>query len=241
MQVKVFHAVGVVVCEVKSDTLFSVMAVGTDPDAIDFTRTDLRFDVDLSRTPKRVSTWSKAVIDDRGVFKSGKELPPVAVPMTFALPLTCLGSGTISSPTRGAFIGGVYLEHSVYSKLHDTYFPDYPVLHAQAELTSIVTLDSDAHGDPIMNRFHGFLAKVTNVAGDQITVGFSNPADAGASFMFTAGNASAYLLQPPPEALAGQPSLADNLTLNATGALFLELKTAVAVPLKGPKVPIGFI
>lgn len=235
---KVFHAVGVVVAEVKSDTIYSVMSA-TDIAGVDFTREDLRFTVDLSRTPKRagVKAWSKVLVDDRGINKDGTEIPPTRKPQEYAIPVTGLGSGISDTPGMGAFAAGVYLEQSLFLALQPDYFPEWPGKVDLVPYTSIATLDGDAAGNPLVRRHHGFLATVKAVAGTKITLTSNDQPTVDVAIDL--GNKAQYLLAPPKEALAGNPSLADNLVVGATGAIFFELQFAVGAGLKSRKIPVG--
>jgi hypothetical protein len=243
MEVRVFHGVGCVVAEVKSDTLYSVIPIVDDTTFVDFTDTNLRFPIDLIRTPKRVgNAWTKIMFDDRGVDKTGKELPAEALACARPLAITSIGSGQANDPTVGAFVGGVYIEHAQFAKLSSRFGSWPKPYHELVEVTSSVYVDDEA-SPPTFRRYHGFLGTVTKVAGQTITVRLDNELDGNdkpISITLKQGDATAYDPAPPPEALGGQPSLASNLTNGASGAVFLELHTAVAQGIHAPKLPVGF-
>src|SRR5262245_6769331 len=103
----VFHGIGVIVTGVHSDTLFTVISAGDCAQAVDFTREDLQFTVELSRTPNRVGkkSWPKVTVDDRGIKKDGTEHPPGPKFRGEPLLVTSVGSGTFDAPALGEFAG----------------------------------------------------------------------------------------------------------------------------------------
>jgi hypothetical protein len=243
-QRKVFHGVGVVITQIRSDTLFSVTGILTDEQFVDFSNMDLWFSVDMTRTPRRAgkTDWVKVLIDDRGIDKFDNELLPDVFPMTYPLAITSIGTGSTDDPARGAFVGAVYLERDYYLSLHGTKvpgWPGYPGDYKLVQLTSIAYSESTSNGDRRGKRYHGFWATVTAVVDNKVTVEITEKLGTH-MVTFTAGNTAAYDTDPPDEALDGQKSLAENLEIGQSGALFIELKTAVGAQLDGPKLPIGF-
>lgn len=241
LEFKVFHGVGAVIAEIKSDTLLSVLGYVDDNAFLDFSNTDLRFSVDMTRTPRRAGAWSKVLIDDRGIDSEGKELEPSVDAAKLPLCITSIGSGSSDDPMRGAFVGAVYLERSYFLSLRDTKlsgWPDKPGVLSLLEITSIAYSKSTDNGPRANKRYHGFPATVTGVSGNNVTVQIVET-DATHKVTFTAKDTNAYDPAPPPEALGGEVSLANNLSVGQSGALFLELQTAVKAGLQGGKMPIG--
>lgn len=240
---KVFHGVGVVIAEIKSDSLHSVTGALIDDAYVDYSRIDLRFSVDMTRTPGRVGKkeWDKIQIDDRGIDEEGRELPLDPQAMKFPLAITSIGSGSLDDPMRGAYMGAVYLERSYFLSIRNTKlngWPDVPGDYSLVEVTSIAYSGKpDALGRR-NKRYHGFSATVTAVQGDEVTVEIVERGTAK-SLTFRTGDAGAYDPAPPGDALGGQPSLVLDLSVGQSGALFVELKTAVNAMLVGPKLPIS--
>lgn len=242
-QCKIFHGVGVAIAEIQSDTLYSVIGVLSDDAYVDYSNVDLRFSVDMTRTPGRAGTteWSKVLVDDRGIDAEGKELALDLVPMRFPLAMTSIGAGSFDDPMRGASIGAVYLERDYFLSIRRTKlldWPDPPGDYSLLQVTSIAySRASDSLGRS-NRRYHGFPAEVTAVNGNDVTVKIMERR-ASKSVTFRRGNAGAYDPAPPTDALDGQSSLASNLRPGASGALFLELTTALGASLEGPKMPIA--
>src|SRR5262245_21338692 len=96
---KVFHGVGAVVVEVRSDTLVSVLAATTDG-RVDFSIPARRFDVDLTLTPGRIGKqdWSRVKFDDRGINQCGLPLPAQIDCTQLRRGITTIGSGLLDDP-----------------------------------------------------------------------------------------------------------------------------------------------
>lgn len=247
-KVKVFHGVGVCVAEVKDNTKYSLLAIVNEGDKLDFKDPKLRFEVDLGLAPRECGhgKFDEVLAENIGVFPDGTDIAPGAEAFKKSVALTSIGSIKSKAPQDGGFLGGVYLEH----KLHKDYrakgkFPGYPGAKFTFEqLTSIVRIDEDN----LRMRYHGFLGEVKKAVGDQITVTVTED-NVTREITFTKGDAAIYDPKPPKEAfedpanLAGaQPetNLADNLdTVGAKGVLFIEIRTAVAAKMRGPKIPSG--
>jgi hypothetical protein len=240
---KIFHGVGVGVAEIKSDTLYSVVGALSDDTYVDYSNTDVRFSVDMIRTPNRAgkAEWVKVLIDDRGIDAEGNELDPSPTPATLPLAITSIGSGIFDDPMRGAFVGAVYLERNYFLSIVRTKlmgWPDPPGDYSLLQVTSLAySQKADALGRK-GQRYHGFPAKVTGVNGNDVTVEIVERRITK-SVTFRKGDATAYDPAPPGDALDGQPSLASNLAVGQSGALFVGLQTAVRATLVGPKMPIS--
>lgn len=232
MVFKVFHALPVVAAEIKSNKLYSLLVIADDPDATDFEKSE-RFDVDLSLTPKRTDNWTTVQVDDRGENASGIELPPH---MDVPLNITTIGSGKLDSPIRGAFVGVAYLEKAKFMALQPVHFPKWPPTTIDLErLTSLVVRTDQDDGSKLVTRYHGFVATVDSINGEDVTVKLSPP---DTTFTFKKSGTSV-LQDPPKEAFTSHSSLLDKLSVGQTGALFIELKAAVKAGLHRPKIPVG--
>lgn len=240
---KIFHGVGVAIAEIHSDTLYSVIGVLSDDAYVDYSNVDLRFSIDMTRTPGRagIKEWSKVLVDDRGVDAEGRELPPDPFAMLLPLPVTSIGAGSFDDPMRGAYLGAVYLERNYFLSISKTKLLSWPNPQGDYSLLQVTSIAYSRRADLLgrsNNRYHGFPAKITGVNDNDVTVEIIERGESK-SVTFKRGNASAYDPEPPTDALDGQPSLASNLNPGASGALFLELKTAVNASLVGPKMPIA--
>jgi hypothetical protein len=241
---KVFHGVDVVVAEVKGDRFYSLLAIEGTLDDVDFQNVQRRFDVDLSLTPSRTGNLAKIKVDDRGVDKQGNALPiETALPMKSPLHITSIGSGALDAPSRGAFIGRVYLEHSRYDELHTSRFPSWPISNLDlVSLTSIWVEEPDSTGKPVRRRFHGFVATVKETTGTQVKLSIVEPGSTASktfSFDTTDTSDTRFLCKPPVEAHEKLRSILDDLKDPSPGAIFIELTTAVTTGLRGIKVPVG--
>jgi hypothetical protein len=232
---KFFHGIGVVVAEVVRDTEYDVVAVPKDADTTDFQDLNLRFPIDFTRTPNRTSNWQKVLFDDRGIDAGGIEIPAVPLPNTYQLPITGIGSGTSDSPTRGSFVGGVYIWSVHYKKLKPDFFPWAPA--PEVQLTSIVERTGELDPVPTLTRYHGFVATVVSSTPTDVTFTFDKPND---KLPPTTIPKDLILMKPEDDARCGVESLAPAFKQGTTGAVFIHLQTAVGVGLFGPKIPKGF-
>ena len=250
LEFKVFHGVGAVIAEVLSDTLFSVIGVPNDVRDIDFSNRDMRFPVNMTHTPNHVDRWEDVddFVDDRGITQDGRELPPNTRPMLFPLAITSIGAGSSRIPARGALLGAVYLERKQFLLLQKSKLSGWPATQPP-EVVTLLQLTSIAYsrkvdaGIPVNGRrsgkrYHGFSATVAGVEGNTVTVEITEIGEPH-KVSFARDDEKAYDFDPPAEALDGQPSLAKRLEARQSGALFLELATAVKAGLSGIKLPIG--
>lgn len=239
MTLKVFHGVDVVVAEVQDDRIYSLLAIETDFDAVDFQDAKRRFPLDISMTPNRTKNLAKIQVDDRGIGANGKELPvETAFPLQSPLHITTIGSGSLDSPARGAFVGRVHIEHTRYMKYQPTCFASWPPAPVDlAQLTSIYRSDVDGAGNSLTTRYLGFIVRVDEVNGTKVQVTVKDRANK--SFSFDTADTSVYLNNPPQEAFGKATSILSNLVKDKEGVLFIELKSAISSGLKGIKVPVG--
>lgn len=238
---KVFHGVGVVVAEVKSHTMLSVLAITTG-DPVDFSVPARRFDVDLTRTPGR-GAWGLVQFDDRGVKADGKPLEPLLDCTQLRRGITTIGSGPagagqLDDQTRGAFVGAVYIEHGLYGSLYDAHIACSgawpPSMCSLAEITSIAySSNTAANGSFAGKRYLGFKATVDSTS--PLTVTFSRTPNTQVVVDLSGTDFDS---APPPEAYGDIASLATDSQVNE-GVLFVELTYAATLGLVDPKIPIG--
>lgn len=273
VECKVFRGVGAVIARVTSHTKFSVFAIINGKDSVDFSATDRLFDVDLEATPKRVGAprhddappiaFADVRFDDRGVDVHGVELSELRNPALLTLGITTLGGvvpavlpgeplgGNRPDLTRGGFVGAIYVERQLFETIEGkaiavagnphpwpgTFFELY-------EITSIAySSNKELNGTRAGMRYHGFRARVIQVADDRKTIKLDfprldNPRPLGPSW-FRLDDPSECDSAPPQEALAGVTPITADSQVGTVGPLFVALPRAVGLALSGPKLPIG--
>jgi hypothetical protein len=248
---KVFHGVGVVVVGVQSDTDLEALAITTQTRPVDYGVPAMRrLQIDLKLTPGREgkNNWSAVRVDDRGIDALGDELPVLKDVSTLDRGITSIGSGTLDQQVKGAFVGGVYIEHGWYNEIYKDkigYAFPWPGTYCNlGELTTIAYADDAASNGPYAGqRYMGFWATLKSSSSTELAVTFQRTHTLQP--VVFSRNGIEFDSNPPVEAFSdasgasGATSLVTASVPETQGLLFVRLEHAARLELVDPKIPIG--